>query len=52
VLCRDMLSGHILEEYGIKTSKIPSIMEEAKYLCTPDSPVVPRAQLTARPSHV
>lgn len=46
VLCRDVLSAHLLEEFGIKPASIPHVLEEAKYLCTPDAPVVQPRQLT------
>jgi hypothetical protein len=37
VLCRDILSRHTLEEYGVKPNRIPHVLEEARYLCAPDS---------------
>ena len=33
VLCKSIQSPHLLEEYGVKPSRIPSVMEEAKHLC-------------------
>ena len=33
VLCKSVESGHLLEEYGIKPSKIPLVLEEAHQLC-------------------
>jgi hypothetical protein len=41
VLCRDVRSGHLLEEYGIKPDRIPRVLEEAKYLCTPEGLEIP-----------
>lgn len=46
VLCRDVLSPHLLEEYGVQRSRIPRVVEEARFLCTPDAPVIPRTNLT------
>ncbi len=43
VLCRNVQTGHILTEYGIKPSRIPKVVEEAKYLC---QPVFESAQFT------
>ena len=34
VLCRDVLSSHLLEEHGVKPSRIPRVLEEVKFLCT------------------
>lgn len=33
VLCKDVQTGHLLEEYGVKPARIPQILEEAKLLC-------------------
>lgn len=33
VLCKHVSSPHLLEEYGIKPSRIPQVLEEAKKLC-------------------
>lgn len=46
VLCKDVLSPHLLEEYGVQRAHIPRVVEEARYLCTPDAPVIPRGGLT------
>lgn len=35
VLCRHVQSPHLLQEYGVKPSRINAVMEEAKYLCQP-----------------
>jgi len=35
VLCKDVQAGHLLEEYGVKPSRIPQVIEEARYLCSP-----------------
>ena len=35
VLCKDIATRHILEEYGVRPSRIPSILDEAQNLCTP-----------------
>ena len=43
VLCRSIQSPHLLEEYGIKPSRIPEVMKEARLLCQPENPQ-PRAQ--------
>jgi len=39
VLCRNVQTGHLLEEYGVKPARIPQVIEEAKYLCSPASPI-------------
>lgn len=36
VLCKDITSAHLLEEYGVKPSRISSVLAEAKALCTPE----------------
>ncbi len=46
VLCRDVLTPHLLEEYGVQKNRIDRIVEEARFLCTPDAPVIPRHSLT------
>jgi len=33
VLCKHVSSPHLLEEYGIKPSHIPQVLEEARHLC-------------------
>lgn len=33
VLCKHILIPHLLEEYGIKPSTIPNVLEEARHLC-------------------
>ena len=33
VLCKDVQTKHLLEEYGVKPSRIPNVIEEAKRLC-------------------
>lgn len=33
VLCKDIQTGHLLEEYGVKPHRIPQVLEEAKQLC-------------------
>lgn len=50
VLCKNVQTGHLLEEYGVKPSRIAQVMEEAKHLCAPFSPAsspqfTPRAQV-------
>ena len=35
VLCKSVQTGHLLEEYGVKPARIPQVIEEAKYLCSP-----------------
>lgn len=35
VLCKSIQSPHLLQEYGVKPSRISAVMEEAKYLCSP-----------------
>lgn len=52
VLCRDVVSGHLLQEYGIKSQRIPSIVQEAKYLCTPEAPIIRKPELTNNRVHV
>lgn len=49
VLCKDVLSPHLLEEYGVQRARIPHVVEEARHLCTPDAPVIPRRGLTSPP---
>ncbi len=50
VLCRDVLSPHLLEEYGVQKHRIGKIVEEARFLCAPEAPVIPRSGLTQPPS--
>ena len=38
VLCKDVQTGHLLEEFGVKPSRIPQVLEEAKFLCSPSMP--------------
>jgi len=33
VLCKHVLTPHLLEEYGIKPSSIPQVLQEARHLC-------------------
>jgi len=33
VLCRNVQTGHLLEEYGVKPNRIPQVLEEARRLC-------------------
>ncbi|MDO8561569.1 MAG: restriction endonuclease [bacterium] len=33
VLCKSVQTGHLLEEYGVKPARIPSVVEEARHLC-------------------
>ena len=33
VLCKSVQTGHLLEEYGVKPARIPSVLEEVKRLC-------------------
>lgn len=33
VLCKDIQTPHLLQEYGVKPDKIPSVVNEAKLLC-------------------
>lgn len=33
VLCKSVQTRHLLEEYGVRPSRIPSVLEEAKRLC-------------------
>lgn len=35
VLCKNVQTGHLLQEYGVKPSRITQVIEEAKYLCAP-----------------
>jgi len=35
VLCKNVQTAHLLEEYGVKPSRIPQVIEEAKFLCAP-----------------
>lgn len=35
VLCKNVQSQHLLQEYGVKPSRIPHVLEEAKFLCMP-----------------
>ena len=33
VLCRDIRTGHLLEEFGVRPERIAHVLEEAQYLC-------------------
>lgn len=33
VLCKDIQTPHLLEEYGVKPARIPKVLEEARNLC-------------------
>ena len=33
VLCKNIQTGHLLEEYGVKPGRIPLVLEEAQRLC-------------------
>ena len=33
VLCKSVQTGHLLAEYGVRPTRIPSVLEEAKRLC-------------------
>ena len=33
VLCKNIQTGHLLEEYGVKPARIPAVLEEAQRLC-------------------
>lgn len=33
VLCKDVQTAHLLQEYGVKPTRIPQVLEEAKFLC-------------------
>ena len=33
VLCKDIVTPHMLKEYGVKPDRIPQVMEEARQLC-------------------
>lgn len=49
VLCKNVQSPHLLEEYGVKPSRIPSVLEEARQLCAPDFIDIPHPK--ASPAH-
>lgn len=34
VLCKDIQTPHLLQEYGVKPDRIPTVLEEAKRLCS------------------
>lgn len=34
VLCRNVQTGHLLEEHGVKPNRIPNVLDEARRLCT------------------
>ncbi len=34
VLCKDVQTGHLLQEYGVKPGRIAEITEEARHLCS------------------
>ncbi|TSC85951.1 MAG: ATP-cone domain-containing protein [Parcubacteria group bacterium Gr01-1014_8] len=46
VLCKDVKNGHLLEEFGIRPSHIPAVLDEARNLCTADMSDVPTSVLT------
>jgi hypothetical protein len=35
VLCRDIGAEHVLRDHGVRPDRIPDVLREAKYLCTP-----------------
>jgi hypothetical protein len=37
VLCKSVQTSHLLEQYGVKPARIPSVIEEAKNLCSIDT---------------
>lgn len=39
VLCKSVQVAHVLEEHGVKPSNIPRVLEEAKFLCSPDAEI-------------
>ncbi|MBI5456551.1 restriction endonuclease [Candidatus Kaiserbacteria bacterium] len=39
VLCKDVRTGHLLEEFGVKPEKVSRVLEEARYLCEAGEPV-------------
>lgn len=47
VLCKSIQSPHLLQEFGVKPSRIPAVMEEAKYLCSPEQ-FTPRSSLAPK----
>lgn len=42
VLCKLVQAGHLLQEYGVKPARIPQVIEEAKYLCSPFAHTTPQ----------
>lgn len=34
VLCRDITGGHVLSDFGVKPSRVPQVLNEARELCT------------------
>lgn len=48
VLCKDVQTGHLLEEYGVKPGRIPQVIEEARYLCSPFSSSSPQFTAATR----
>ncbi len=48
VLCKSVQAKHVLEEYGVKPARIPAILEEARYLCSPEAVA---SQFTPRAIH-
>lgn len=37
VLCKSIQNPHLLEEYGVRPARIPSVIEEARHLCMPET---------------
>ena len=35
VLCKSVQNAHLLQEFGVKPSRIPLVIEEARFLCSP-----------------
>jgi hypothetical protein len=53
VLCKSIQSAHLLEEYGVKPSRVPHVLEEAKFLCAPileSQQFTPSVRSTQKPS--
>lgn len=40
VLCKNVTTGHLLEEFGVRPEKIPQVLEEARFLCAPQQPEI------------
>lgn len=51
VLCKNVQTGHLLEEFGVKPSRIPQVIEEAKYLCEPSVSLIPQFTAHVREAH-